>query len=230
MGNNMIKLIKFLIKRVKCFIKIDIPCFHYKIFKSSHIFTHNGENYKYWYHVHNTTWKNERAVEIPLVCKIMAEYKKLDILEVGNVLSHYFNIHHDVVDKYEKSEGVINQDVVDFSPQKKYDLIISISTLEHVGWDENPREPQKIFKAMDNLKNCLAPGGKLVVTLPIGSNPKLDKYLETGEIKFTENYYLKRISQDNRWIEVNSGFLGAEYGKPYNGANVLFLGIYKSKI
>lgn len=227
---NIRNIIKFLIKRMKCFIKIDIPCFYYKLFKSSRTFIHNGKNYKYWYHIHNTTWKNERAVEIPLICKIMVEYKNLDILEIGNVLSHYFNIHHDVVDKYEKSEGVINQDVVDFSPQKKYDLIISISTLEHVGWDEYPREPQKIFKAMDNLKNCLAPGGKLVVTLPIGSNPGLDKYLETGEIKFTENYYLKRISEDNRWIEVNSDFLGAEYGKPYNGANVLFLGIYKSKI
>ena len=30
---------------------------------------------------------------------------KKKILEVGNVLSHYFRINHDVVDKYENRQG-----------------------------------------------------------------------------------------------------------------------------
>ena len=67
----------------------------------------------------NTSWKN--------------------IFEVGSVLSHYFPINHDVLDKYEKGHGVINQDVVDFKPHNKYDLIVSISTLEHVGFDDNTK-------------------------------------------------------------------------------------------
>ena len=45
-----------------------------------------------------------------------------ELLEIGNVLSHYFKWDHDVVDKYEKVEGVINEDVVDFRPSKKYDI------------------------------------------------------------------------------------------------------------
>ena len=44
---------------------------------------------------------------------------------------------HDVLDKYEKGNNVINDDVVSFSTEVKYDLIVSVSTLEHVGWDEN---------------------------------------------------------------------------------------------
>ncbi|MCE7697678.1 MAG: class I SAM-dependent methyltransferase [Methanobacterium paludis] len=211
--------------------KVFLPSYlrfkYYKLFNSFKMFfKFQGKDYKYFYHWYNTTWDNERAIEIPLIYEFVNENQNGNILEIGNVLSHYFDINHDVVDKYEKAKGVINQDVVDFHPSKKYDLIISISTLEHVGWDEYPREPKKIFHALKNLDDCLAINGKLVVTLPIGQNPLLDTFLETGEVKFTENYYLKRISKENKWIELTSGFCRAKYDQPFTGANIIFLGIY----
>ena len=116
---------------------------------------------------------------------------------------HYFHYQHDIVDKYEKSEDVINQDVVDFEPTEKYDLIVSISTLEHVGFDEELKDPQKIIFALKNLQNCLVPGGKMVVTLPLGYNPEMDNLLIGGRIPFTRQYFLKRISDSNEWKEVN---------------------------
>jgi hypothetical protein len=64
----------------------------------------NGECYQYFYHWFNTTFKNERTIEIPIVCKFINESKNLEILEIGNVLSHYFEFKHDVVDKYEECE------------------------------------------------------------------------------------------------------------------------------
>ena len=81
-----------------------------------------------------------------------------NILEVGNVLSHYFRVHHDVIDKYEKTNGVINIDAVDFDPPKRYDLIVTISTLEHVGWNENSRDSTKIPSAIENLKGLIIAG------------------------------------------------------------------------
>ena len=78
------------------------------------------------------------------------------MLEVGNVLSHYQRVCHDIVDKYEAREGVINEDVVSFDPGRRYALIVSISTLEHVGWDENPRETDKVSRALDNLERLRA--------------------------------------------------------------------------
>lgn len=93
---------------------------------------------------------------------------------MGNVLSNYFSVNHDIVDKYEKSYGVINHDIVDFNPDKKYDLIVSILTLEHVGWDEIPKEPTKILSAIKNMIALLEPEGKIVVTLPLGYNPEMD--------------------------------------------------------
>jgi len=138
--------------------------YYFKLFKSSRTFTFQRETYRYFYHKYNTTWRNKRAVEVPIVWKIVNKYIGRNILEVGNVLSHYFPVNHDILDKYEKAKGVINQDVVDFSPAKKYDLIVSISTLEHVGWDETPREPMKILRAIENLKRLLAPKGKKLLS------------------------------------------------------------------
>jgi len=89
------------------------------------------------------------------------------ILEVGNVLAHYYPHQHDVLDKYEQAPGVMNGDVVDFRPGKLYDLIVSISTLEHVGWDEEPRDPLKFLRGVEHLTTLLAPGGRMLVTLPI---------------------------------------------------------------
>ncbi len=204
-----------------------LPYSYSKTLKLFRKFTFKGEKYGYFYHNYNEAWGNERTIEIPIIKKYVDEYDCDEILEVGNVLSHYFKTCHDVVDKYEKAEGVINQDVVDYNPKKRYRLIVTISTLEHVGWDEEPQNPEKVFLAMDNLKNCLAPGGKLIVTIPIGGNPHLDNYLKSGELKFTENYYLKRISKSNKWVELGSKFIEASYSSPYPLANALFVGIYE---
>jgi len=200
---------------------------YYRLFDKSRTFIFEGQNLNYFNHRYNTTWNNERVIEIPIICNMMKKNLDDDFLEIGNVLPHYFHIDHDVVDKYEKADGVINEDVVDFQTSKYYKLIVSISTLEHVGWDEKPRDPEKIFEAFDNLKKHLAPGGKFVVTIPLGHNSALDNYLETGRIEFTESYYLKRISRSNKWIQIKSGFYNVKCNSSYPGAQVLFIGVYK---
>jgi hypothetical protein len=96
---------------------------------------------------------------------------------------------------------VINQDAVTFRGDGPYDLIVSVSTLEHVGWDDEPREPRKVLRALENLVSQLAPGGRLMATLPLGYNPGLDALLAAGEVPFTRMSCLKR-SGLNTWTEV----------------------------
>lgn len=203
--------------------------YYYTIFKSSRTFIFQGNTYNYLYHRYNTTWANERAVEVPIVWKIVGEFQRDGgrILEVGNVLSHYFNTYHDIIDKYEKADGAINEDIADFQPHGKYDLIVSISTLEHVGWNEKPREYHKILKTIENLKNILLPDGKIITTLPLGYNSDIDELLESGKLEFNKEYYLERITEDNKWMEANkSDVLGVKkYGKPFPHANGLVIGI-----
>lgn len=225
-------IIRFVIKTIINRATNLFPYSYYKLFKSKETFIFQRKSYHYFYTI-TGTWKHERAVEVPIIWEIVKKYQGKKILEVGNVLANYFPVNHDIVDKYDKSTGVINQDVVDFQPaeNEKYDLIVSISTIEHVGWDEKPRDPKKIPRALENLTTkCLAPGGEIVVTLPIGYNSYLDKLLKEDKIRFNKQYYLKRISKDNKWIEVDwSDICDAKFGDPFPYSNGLVIGIIERK-
>lgn len=190
-------------------------------------FHFNGEELKYFYHCYNTTWVNERVVEAPIAINFVKKHKGKRILEIGNVLNYYSPFPHDVVDKYEIAPGVINEDVVDFKPAQKYDLIISVSTMEHVGWDEAPRQPENLLLGFDNLlKNCLADGGKIVATMPLGYNLELDQFLKNGQLKFSQEYFLKRISKNNFWEPaIKDEALKMKYGFPFPNANAVIIGI-----
>ncbi len=200
----------------------------YNLFRSNRKFEFNEKKYRYLIHPYNYSWETERRVEIPVFLNLVREFKGKRILEVGNVLSHYVNFKHDVVDKYEKAEGVINKDVIDFKPKKKYDLIISISTLEHVGWDEEPQQKNKIAYAIKNLKKLVKPNGTIAITIPMGHNLYMDDLIKKGKDGFKEKYFLKRVSMQNIWKQVDiKATRGVKYGFPFPYANVVFIGIIK---
>jgi hypothetical protein len=171
---------------------------YYMILKPKKTFLYNGKRYQYFYNIYKTTWANERTVEMPIILDYLRQDKGKKILEVGNVISHYFEVKYDILDKYEKAKGVINEDVINFKTDKRYDLIISVSTIEHVGMDEIPHSGKKILLAIDNLKNLLKKDGKLIMTLPIGYNPKMDVILKKEDIKFDEIYGLRKY-KGNKW-------------------------------
>jgi hypothetical protein len=140
---------------------------------------------------------------------------------------HYGHTGHTVLDKYEVIPGVLNDDIADFVPEVPFDSVVAISTLEHVGWDETPREPAKVFRAIDNVKNCVGnPGGRVLVTMPIGHNKALDAGLRAGDVTFPEESWLVRRNRRNEWAEVERDeALSKEYGSPYTNANGLFVGM-----
>lgn len=199
-----------------------------KLFKKPRYFDCEGKAYEYFEHPYNRTWLNERAVEIPIIWDEMKNYAPQDVLEIGNVMSHYFHFGHTVVDKYEKRAGTIQQDVVDLKLSRRYQLIVSISTLEHVGWDETPRTPGKHLTALDVLRNYLIPGGVLLVTFPLGYNPLLDEDLYFERLGFDKVLYLKRLSVED-WRQTNlEEVRGAKYNEPFRAANALVVGLCRA--
>ena len=189
------------------------------------LFAFQGDTYPYFYHAYNRAYMNDRTWEVPVGQKLVRECGG-DVLEVGNVLGHYGPIQHTVLDKYEQGAGIVNEDAETFQGGP-YDLIVSISTIEHIGWDEERKDPDKVIRALDNLKALLKPGGKLVITFPLGYNPPLDSRLESGALGFSETYYMKRISQDNQWKEATwDEVKGSEFGKPFNNGNGDVIGVY----
>jgi SAM-dependent methyltransferase len=187
-------------------------------------FCFQGTTYPCFFHSYNSTWSNERAVEVPIARALLEKHRGKRVLEVGNVLSHYLQVAHEILDKFETGPAIRNEDVVAFHSPLPYDLIVSISTLEHVGWDEEPKDPEKILRAVANLAGQLAPGGRLLVTLPLGYNPDMDALLARDAIPFSRRYCLKRQGWW-RWEEVPwEEIAGSRYGEGWPGARGLVIG------
>jgi SAM-dependent methyltransferase len=161
----------------------------------------------------------ERAVEIPIAFNFLAEIEKpASILEVGNVLSNYENhlsetlgiTSRRIVDKFEVDVDVDNEDLMNLPSEKKYDAILSLSTVEHIGQKGDPsggygeqeenRDLEGPLKAIAKIYDLLAPNGKALITVPFGK-------LIDGEwyIQFSKEYlYL----------------LGKKYGIPKEAVSV----------
>jgi hypothetical protein len=193
-------------------------------------FVFGGEPYGYLIHHYNTTWRNERTVEVPLAARVLERRRAGPMLEVGNVLHNYLGtselpLRREIIDKYEVAPGVRNIDVIDHHAEEQYTLIVSISTMEHVGWDEEPRDATKAVRAIEHLHSMLAPGGELLVTLPLGHHPELDRRLLDGPPVFERLGFLRRMTADNRWVEADLDEVrGSRYGAPFPFANALAVG------
>ncbi len=187
-----------------------------------------GDKIPLIYASYNTTWVNERCVELAIARWFLKSVRPEDVLEVGNVLSHYFGYRHTVVDKYEPES--IQIDIVDFEPGRQYDLVLSISTIEHVSFDETDENAvipedveRKIRAAIDRCLELLAPGGTFVITVPIGYNPILDEMIAADLLGSTRTAWYKRFPQRS-WREVSKEEgMDCRYGSPYPYANCIMV-------
>ena len=147
-----------------------------------------GRTLVYADHAYNATRVNERAVEVPVALALLCHARACDgaILEVGAVLPHYRALWpcdgHVCVDLFEPYEGVINADVLTWEPSQQFDLIVCISTLDHL------RDEEEFCVALQRLHAWREPDGLLFVTLPygqpawIGGGQWLDRLIAGGAL------------------------------------------------
>ena len=205
--------------------------YYYKAFKSSDTFEFQGKTYHYFFHPYCTTWRNERTVAVPIIWDIVKKYEeeKKNILEVGNMLSYYFKVSHDILDKYEINDGVINEDVVDFKPSKKYDLIVSILTLPEVGWYDTPRDLGKSIRAFENLKKLLSQDGQIVLVVGLGLNTQFEMSVRSKTIEFEKQGYLRHLKgytwKEAEWKEVKD----VKYDKSVPTAHGILIGTIRTE-
>lgn len=170
-------------------------------------FIFHQHKYRYFIHPYNFTWENERMVEIPIVMEIANRCRKMggEILEIGNVLPHYYSVDHDIVDKHERGHRVINSDWLVFETPKRYDLIVSISTLEHIGIDDGFPSLEKSRNAIEKINYFLKVGGRAVITIPLSQNPAFDYLIAKAELKLYGCRFLKKSGLAN-WQEITFPF------------------------
>ena len=233
------KKIRYLLWKLIIYIKNIYYLIKFKLFsKSEKYFEFDGLKFRYFSAFYNSTFQNERAIEIPIALFFIKKYYEKEILEIGNVMSHYFKVNYDIVDKYEKGRKVINSDIIDFNFKNKYDLIVSISTFEHIGFDEVIRygnvknykiRNEALVIAIEKAKNLLNPEGLFIFTAPLGFNSFLDSQLVENKLELSQVFYFKRISANNEWKQVNFDEIKSiKYGQPYNSANGLLVGLYRN--
>lgn len=160
-------------------------------------FQFNGQWYPYL-RQRNHPHGNERTVEVPIIQRHTWKHHPTDTLEIGDTLNKYTPTHHTVLDKYATRNGVIQQDVANLDAVEAYDTIVSISTLEHVGYDESEyggpetTDPKKVLTAVANLKTALKPGGSLLFTTPYDYNPHFDHHIEQDAFNLTRLHFMRR--------------------------------------
>lgn len=222
------------IKGVITFFWRNILYFTYPI---SFIFLNHKKSFyfkkrKYFYcrEKYNLSWRNERAVEIPIFQRLVRENIKANILEVGCVLKWYKSSpksNWTILDKFEKFGSTINLDIINYKPRTKFDLILSISTIEHIGLEDGSSKKNKVIKAINHLiTNCLSKKGKIIFSIPIGYNKYLDNQIFSKRIHLSKTYYFLRRS-NSEWREVDSEqVINCEYNKYYRiGSKGLLIGV-----
>jgi len=183
-----------------------------------------GRTHSYMVARGNRTWDNERAIELPVGWEaVQAHGHPQTVIEVGNVLGHYYPIEHVVLDKFEHHRCVTwNEDVLEFQPPFAPELVVSISTLEHVGHGEQPRQPEKFRQAVEAIIGWLAPGGRLLFTAPLGYNPSVLEYLDDPSPQVTSMLFMRRTTLDNLWVQTSLPQVrDYRYGAPFPCANAL---------
>lgn len=92
--------------------------------------------------------------------------------------------------------------MLDLDATPAYSTVVSVSTLEHVGLDEDEPDPDKPRRAIERHKAVLVPGGLLWVPVPVGYNAALDELLRDGPHGFTRLTAMRRDPVHNTWRPV----------------------------
>jgi len=205
------------------FSPVIMPCL------SERHFTFRGEKLPCHFAHYNLTWCNERCIEIPLGQHFLAAANG-PVLEVGHVLGHYGTLGHTVIDKFETAPGLINEDITTWRTGDRFDLILSLSTFEHIGFDDEPIDDtgETILAAIAACRKRLTPEGRLVITVPLGYNPALDKLIATQTLNETRADFLHRTGPREWRAASAKEALAAQFGRPFPYANALMVAEFAS--
>ena len=113
-----------------------------------------------------------------------------------------------VVDRYERTPGVINADVLEFEVDGRLrpDREHLDARARRLG--RAPARSRRRRARLAHLNKLLTPGGRLVVTLPVGYNPHLDAAIRERRLALSELRALRReerATPGGRWIRPRYG-------------------------
>lgn len=140
--------------------------------------------------------------------------KRGNVVEIGDVIWHYYPIRHTVIDLYEKRDGVQNIDFLNFDPIDSN--ILTISTLEHIGHPEYGRPI--IENGFQNSINKIVQRSRLYfITLPIGFRNDVNNFIRDSKLQKVY-FYLQEDLRTWKQIPIENFSPGFYSGISYNVA------------
>lgn len=166
-------------------------------------FTFRGIELPYLDHPYNNAAHNMRSVEVPIVRRYIDKTQQARTLEIGNVLEHYGPRWWPVVDVREQGPSIVNQNVMKWEPVEPYDLIFSISTIEHIGHGKyrGYAAPTTPADVIERVRGWLEPQGVFVATVPMGYNEALDQQVLEETTGADTMWFMRRVNDENEWEE-----------------------------
>lgn len=201
-------------------------------------FDFHGHTLGYYDHPANTTRVNERAVELPIarawVGRLTPSERSFG-MEFGNVLTQYGlrPPAWPTLDLYEPDDThpMIREDARTWLPP--YGgfamALCTISTLEHVGWDDD-HDPTQAPALLDRvLARWLIPNAPALITWPMGWHPALDRLVCDGATGATRvTVYQRAAGPDgpgaDEWIPAALPVEVQPYIGGGKGCQTLFVG------
>jgi hypothetical protein len=160
----------------------------------------NNVELSYCHHPYNQSYRNERTIEIPLGAYALNRLKELgETVELGAVMGFYQEIDHIMIDLYEVGhDKILNKNYLDCYDLKGKNLL-SISTIEHIGWEEHGRTSYiGENMAAEAFDKAISESPYYFITTPVGAHPKLDKHIAKSN---TFRVIMKRPMDRNIWVQ-----------------------------
>lgn len=168
--------------------------------------------YKDW-GSYNNPKTNERNIELPLGFWFLEEHP-LNTIEIGEVTAMYHEAKHPVYD-LSSADASRRKDVFDINMTGCN--VLSISTVEHVGFGDYGNKPEPHL-AIEAIKKIRKEASRYLITFPVGYNIELDDDLMTSGIP----YFLMERDADNKWYYVRHKDLTKfKYNSPYYAGNAI---------
>ena len=150
----------------------------------------NNTSFDYFKHNYNSTWTNERHIEVSLGIYFLNKFN-FNCIEIGAVMPHYDYISKLVIDPRDDYQNCYRINALDHSYINEN--VLSISTIEHFKIDEFNRTDYDsiicLYKIINEAKNYL-------ITWPIGYNKILDNFTKLSNIP---RFIIKRKNIENEW-------------------------------
>jgi glycosyltransferase involved in cell wall biosynthesis len=127
------------------------------------------------------------------------------VIEIGNVLSHHQRVEHSVLDPYELAPAATwNEDLMRFTPPFSPTLVVSVSAFGPLAYGVGRRKPGRLHRAVRRIISWLAPGGRLLLTLPVGQDPVIADFLESPDRHVTSIRRMRRSHDSEEWEELTT--------------------------